>query len=151
MHNAHRRGDHRSSEMSTDESGRALHALRYYGGLHMKKHIQFSKIITAAFSVFMLPTSVYVVWKCLEIAEHAVASGFAGALPYVTAIIGFVEGTIATIYALYHSNSKAEKKVGATIGRPTLEDAVQGANETQEIYEDEVQEPIPTVNLNIDF
>ena len=118
----------------------------------MKKHIQFSKIITAAFSVFMLPTSVYVVWKCLEIAEHAVAMGFSGALPYVTAIIGFVEGTIATIYALYHSNSKTEKKVGATIGRPTLEDAVQNTQEPHEFYyEDEVQKPIPSVNLNIDF
>ena len=149
MHNAHRRGDHRSSEMSTDESGRALHALRYYGGLHMKKHIQFSKIITAAFSVFMLPTSVYVVWKCLEIAEHAVASGFAGALPYVTAIIGFVEGTIATIYALYHSNSKTEKRYGKTmaaVADTVAEEAVQNSAEA-----DEVQEPIPTVNLNIDF
>ena len=122
----------------------------------MKKHIQFSKIITAAFSVFMLPTSVYVVWKCLEIAEHAVACQFSGALPYVTAIIGFVEGTIATVYALYHSNSKAEKKVGATIGRPSVnitqeaEEPVQGANDTQ-AYAEEIQKPIPSVNLNIDF
>ena len=116
----------------------------------MKKHIQFSKIITAAFSVFMLPTSVYVVWKCLEIAEHAVATGFAGALPYVTAIIGFVEGTIATIYALYHSNSKAEKKYGKNTVTITEEEPVQGAEETQEVYhEDEVQKPC--VNLNIDF
>ena len=115
----------------------------------MKKHIQFSKIITAAFSVFMLPTSVYVVWKCLEIAEHAVASGFAGALPYVTAIIGFVEGTIATIYALYHSNSKTEKRYGKTmavVADAVAEEAVQNSAEA-----DEVQEPIPTVNLNIDF
>lgn len=118
----------------------------------MKKHIQFSKIITAAFSVFMLPTSVYVVWKCLEIAEHAVACQFSGALPYVTAIIGFVEGTIATIYGLYHSNSKAEKKYGKNTVTITEEDAVQGANDTQAIYEaDEVQKPIPSVNLNIDF
>ena len=122
----------------------------------MKKHIQFSKIITAAFSVFMLPTSVYVVWKCLEIAELAVDMGFSGALPYVTAIIGFVEGTIATIYGLYHSNSKAEKKYGKVNAECIMhnaesEDAVQGANEKQEIYEDEVQKPIPSVNLNIDF
>ena len=121
----------------------------------MKRHIQFSKIITAAFSVFMLPTSVYVVWKCLEIAEHAVACQFSGALPYVTAIIGFVEGTIATIYALYHSNSKTEKKCAsmATVIADTVADeAVQGAEEAQEFYEtDEVQKPIPSVNLNIDF
>ena len=121
----------------------------------MKKHIQFSKIITAAFSVFMLPTSVYVVWKCLEIAEHAVSNGFAGALPYVTAIIGFVEGTIATIYALYHSNSKTEKRYGKTmaaVADTVADESVQGAEDTQEVYhEDEVQKPIPSVNLNIDF
>ena len=123
----------------------------------MKKHIQFSKIITAAFSVFMLPTSVYVVWKCLQIAKLAVEMSFSGALPYVTAIIGFVEGTIATIYALYHSNSKAEKKVGATIGRPSVniaqgaEETVQGEDDTQVYAEEQVQKPVPSVNLNIDF
>lgn len=122
----------------------------------MKKHIQFSKIITGAFSIVMLPMSAYVVWKCLEIAELAVDMGFSGALPYVTAIIGFVEGTIATIYALYHSNSKAEKKCQAksyvTVAA-SEEDSVQGAQEAQEVNEDcaEAHEPMQSINLNIDF
>lgn len=122
----------------------------------MKRHIQFSKIITAAFSTVMLPMSAYVVWKCLEIASLAVSQGFMGALPYVTAIIGFVEGTIATVYALYHSNSKTEKKCQAknyvTVAAPE-EDSVQGAQEVQEVNENraETHEPMQSINLNIDF
>ena len=74
-----------------------------------KKHVQFSKIITAVFAAVMLPFSAIVIWRCLDIAEAAVASGFMGALPYVTAIVGFVEATVTIVLGCYFDNSKKEK------------------------------------------
>lgn len=75
-----------------------------------RKHIQFSKILTGIFAVFTLPLSAYVVVKCLNIAESAVRAGFTGALPYVTAIVGFVQAALVTVFGFYFDNSKKEKR-----------------------------------------
>lgn len=74
-----------------------------------KKHIQFSKILTATFAIVMFPVSAYVVWRCLELAEIAIKNGFTGALPYVTAIVGFVEAAISVVLGFYYKNSEREK------------------------------------------
>ncbi|MBE6699456.1 MAG: hypothetical protein E7584_04375 [Ruminococcaceae bacterium] len=112
-----------------------------------KKHIQFSKIITAVNTFARLPLTVYVVWKCLEIASDAVTAGFSGALPYVTAIVGFVEACDIAILGFYHDNSKTEKKVRGQSG------SVQTSADTVQTAESSVQteEYHPAVNLNIDF
>lgn len=74
-----------------------------------KRHIQFSKILTAIFGAFMLPISAYVIYKCLCLAELAIINSFTGALPYVTAIVGFVEASVTVVLGFYFDNSKKEK------------------------------------------
>ena len=111
-----------------------------------KKHIQFSKIITAAFAIVMIPISAYVVWKCLDIAELAVQTGFMGALPYITAIVGFVEATIGAVYALYHSNSKTEKKV---LSQSSIQTSTSSVQTTVETVQNE--EYHTATNYNIDY
>ncbi len=71
--------------------------------------IQFSKILTAVFAVVMLPMSGYVIVRCLHLAQMAIENGFTGALPYVTAIVGFVEASVAVVLGFYYDNSKKEK------------------------------------------
>lgn len=80
------------------------------------KKIQFSKIITGVYAAVMLPFSAYVVERCLDLAEMAVQQSFLGALPYVTAIVGFVEATVVTPFAFYCDNSKKEKVAKAQFG-----------------------------------
>lgn len=75
----------------------------------MKKHIQYSKILTSVFAAIMLPISVYVIIRCLALAELAISTGFTGALPYVTAIIGFVEAAVIIVLGCYFKNSEREK------------------------------------------
>lgn len=74
-----------------------------------KWYIQFSKILTLLFALFMLPLSWYVVDRGLTIAEMAIVSGYMGALPYVTAIVGFVQAALAIVLGAYFDNSKKEK------------------------------------------
>lgn len=74
-----------------------------------KTHVQFSKIVTAVFGGVMLPISVYVIYKCLALAELAINNAFTGALPYVTAIVGFVEASVTVVLGFYFDNSKKEK------------------------------------------
>ena len=81
------------------------------------RHVQFSKIITCVFASAMLPISAYVIFKCLEIAKLAVLNGFSGALPYVTAIVGFVEASVTLVLGFYFDNSKKEKIARAKYGK----------------------------------
>lgn len=74
-----------------------------------KWYIQFSKIITMLYSMVMFPLSWYVVDRGLTIAEMAIVSGYMGALPYVTAIVGFVQASLAIVLGAYFDNSKKEK------------------------------------------
>jgi len=74
-----------------------------------KWYIQFSKLLTLLFSLFMFPLSWYVVERGLTIAEMAIVSGYTGALPYVTAIVGFVQAALAIVLGAYFDNSKKEK------------------------------------------
>ena len=74
-----------------------------------KWYIQFSKIITLLYSMVMFPLSWYVVYRGLTIAEMAIVSGYMGALPYVTAIVGFVQASLAIVLGAYFDNSKKEK------------------------------------------
>lgn len=74
-----------------------------------KWYIQFSKILTLLFSLFMLPLAWYVVDRGLTIAEMAIVSGYMGALPYVTAIVGFVQAALTIVLGAYFDNSKKEK------------------------------------------
>lgn len=78
--------------------------------------VQFSKIITAIFAAVMLPLSVYVIVRCLDLAQLAIEMSFAGALPYVTAIVGFVEASVAVVLGCYFDNSKKEKVAKAQFG-----------------------------------
>lgn len=77
--------------------------------MRMKPYIQFSKILTAVFAAVMLPVSCYVIYRCLELAELAIINSFSGALPYVTAIVGFVETAVVAVLGFYYDNSKKEK------------------------------------------
>lgn len=72
-------------------------------------YIQFSKILTVLFALVMLPLSWYVVERGLTIAEMAIVSGYMGALPYVTAIVGFVQAALTIVLGAYFDNSKKEK------------------------------------------
>jgi TRAP-type C4-dicarboxylate transport system permease small subunit len=74
-----------------------------------KWYIQFSKILTLLYSMVMFPLSWYVVDRGLTIAEMAIVSGYMGALPYVTAIVGFVQASLAIVLGAYFDNSKKEK------------------------------------------
>ena len=74
-----------------------------------KWYIQFSKILTMLYSMVMFPLSWYVVDRGLTIAEMAIVSGYMGALPYVTAIVGFVQASLAIVLGAYFDNSKKEK------------------------------------------
>ena len=74
-----------------------------------KWYIQFSKILTLLSALCMLPMSWYVVDRGLTIAEMAIVSGYMGALPYVTAIVGFVQAALAIVMGAYFDNSKKEK------------------------------------------
>ena len=74
-----------------------------------KVYIQFSKLLTVMFALVMLPLSWYVVERGLTIAEMAIVSGYMGALPYVTAIVGFVQAALTIVLGAYFDNSKKEK------------------------------------------
>lgn len=74
-----------------------------------KWYIQFSKILTLLYSMVMFPLSWYVVDRGLTIAEMAIVSGYMGALPYVTAIVGFVQAALTIVLGAYFDNSKKEK------------------------------------------
>lgn len=74
-----------------------------------KVYIQFSKLLTVLFALVMLPLSWYVVDRGLTIAEMAIVSGYMGALPYVTAIVGFVQAALTIVLGAYFDNSKKEK------------------------------------------
>ena len=86
------------------------------GGRRVKEKIQFSKILTGAFAAVMLPFSAYVVVRCLDLAEMAIRMSFNGALPYVTAIVGFVEASVVIVLGCYYDNSKKEKVAKAQFG-----------------------------------
>lgn len=81
-----------------------------------KVYIQFSKILTVLFALVMLPLSWYVVWRGMVLAELAILSGYMGALPYVTAIVGFVQAAVAVVLGAYFDNSKKEKVAKAQYG-----------------------------------
>lgn len=74
-----------------------------------KVYIQFSKLLTVLFALVMMPLSWYVVARGLTIAEMAIVSGYMGALPYVTAIVGFVQAALTIVLGAYFDNSKKEK------------------------------------------
>lgn len=74
-----------------------------------KWYIQFSKILTMLYSMVMFPLAWYVVDRGLTIAEMAIVSGYMGALPYVTAIVGFVQASLTIVLGAYFDNSKKEK------------------------------------------
>jgi Na+/H+-translocating membrane pyrophosphatase len=86
------------------------------GRRRVKGKIQFSKILTGAFATVMLPFSAYVVVRCLDLAEMAIQMSFSGALPYVTAIVGFVEASVVIVLGCYYDNSKKEKVAKAQFG-----------------------------------
>lgn len=74
-----------------------------------RRWIQFSKILTGCFAAVMLPVSAYTIWKCLNLAELAILHDFNGSLPYLTAIIGFVQAAVAVVLGFYYKNSEKEK------------------------------------------
>ena len=82
-----------------------------------KRHIQFSKILTGVFASVMLPVSIYVIYQCISLAELAISNGFTGALPYITAIIGFVESSVTIVLGFYYKNSEREKVALAQYGK----------------------------------
>lgn len=84
--------------------------------LKERRYTQYSKILTTLFSIFMFPLAIYVVYRCLYLAELAIRSGFTCALPYVTAIVGFVEASVTIVLACYFDNSKKEKIARAQYG-----------------------------------
>lgn len=81
-----------------------------------KVYIQFSKLLTVLFTLVMLPLAWYVVYRGMELAELAIVSGYMGALPYVTAIVGFVQAALAIVLGAYFDNSKKEKVARAQYG-----------------------------------
>ena len=81
-----------------------------------KRFVQFSKILTAFVAITMLPASYYVIYRCLELAELAISEGYMGALPYLTAVVGFVQATVVLVLGFYYNNSKAEKVAKAQYG-----------------------------------
>ena len=78
--------------------------------------VQFSKILTGFIAITMYPVSIYVIIECLDLAKLAIERGFTGSLPYITAIVGFVEAAITIVMACYFDNSKAEKVAGYKSG-----------------------------------
>lgn len=74
-----------------------------------RRWVQFSKILTGCFAAFMLPLSVYTVCKCLNLAELAIMNQYTGSLPYITAIVGFVESAVTVVLGFYYKNSEKEK------------------------------------------
>ena len=88
-----------------------------------RKYVQFSKILAGCFALSMTPVSVYVIYRCLFLAELAITRDYTGALPYLTAVVGFVEAAVTTVLGFYFSNSKAEKVANAQYGfRSTQQD-----------------------------
>lgn len=81
-----------------------------------KRYVQFSKILTAFFAVTMIPVSFYVIYRCLNLAELAITMSYTGALPYLTAVVGFVQASVAIVLGCYYNNSKAEKVANAQYG-----------------------------------
>ena len=84
-----------------------------------KKYVQFSKILSGCFALTMTPVSIYVIHRCLDLAEMAITMNYMGALPYLTAVVGFVEAAVTIVLGFYFSNSKAEKVANAQYGAGT--------------------------------
>lgn len=81
-----------------------------------RRHVQFSKILAGCFAASMVPVSVYVIYRCLSLAELAIVQDYTGALPYLTAVVGFVEAAVTIVLGFYFGNSKAEKVAKAQYG-----------------------------------
>jgi len=81
-----------------------------------RKYVQFSKILAGSFALSMTPVSVYVIYRCLALAELAITRDYTGALPYLTAVVGFVEAAVTIVLGFYFNNSKAEKVANAQYG-----------------------------------
>lgn len=84
--------------------------------LRRKRYVQFSKILAGCFALTMTPVSIYVIHRCLDLAEMAITMNYMGALPYLTAVVGFVEAAVTIVLGFYFSNSKAEKVAKAQYG-----------------------------------
>lgn len=82
-----------------------------------RRYVQFSKIIAGFFALAMTPTSIYVIVRCMDLAELAITENFTGALPYITAVVGFVEAAVTAVLGFYFNNSKAEKVANAQYGK----------------------------------
>lgn len=88
-----------------------------------RRYIQFSKIVTGCFAAVMFPMSAYTIRKCLYLAELAILNNFTGSLPYITAIVGFVQAAVTVVLGFYFKNSEKEKVARITAGA-----SAQGAN-----------------------
>lgn len=96
--------------------------------LKERRYTQYSKILTTIFSIFMFPLAIYVVYRCLYLAELAITSGFTGALPYVTAIVGFVEASSPSFLPVILITAKKKKLPGRST------EAVRRANKFKRIF-----------------
>lgn len=87
-----------------------------------RRYVQFSKILAGCFASAMVPVSVYVIYRCLALAELAIVQDYMGALPYLTAVVGFVEAAVTAVLGFYYNNSKAEKVARARYAYRSADD-----------------------------
>ena len=76
----------------------------------MRKKIEFSKIIVLLTILIVYPSTLYLSWRVLELAEMAIDARYTGALPYLTALITPIWAAFATILGFYFNKAKAENK-----------------------------------------
>lgn len=76
----------------------------------MRKKIEFSKIIVLLTILIVYPSTLYLSWRVLELAQMAIDARYTGALPYLTALITPIWAAFATILGFYFNKAKAENK-----------------------------------------
>lgn len=86
----------------------------------MRRKIEFSKVIVLLTIFVVYPTTFYLSWRVLELAELAIEAKYTGALPYLTALITPVWAAFATILGFYFNKAKAENKEKIKNGKSVI-------------------------------
>ncbi len=79
------------------------------------KKFEFSKVIVLFTFLLYFPAVAVLSWRVLELAELAIMYQFAGALPYLTAIITPAWAVIGVVFGFYYNKSKAENVTRETM------------------------------------
>lgn len=113
------------SEEELDEETRVRHDFTYHGGEEKKilKQVVYKvtggytyELVYLSFSKLLVYAVLYIDYKStmttLDLCRISVANNYTGSLPYLTALIAFLQAATATVLSFSLNKSKAENTTG---------------------------------------